>query len=108
MSEEQQYFDNEEKVIKNHLKLNIGLHLLQILMFLLALYAFDWTHIDSEVDGNLYHVMLLSAHTESWDGDWLFNISEDCFTSPNELDHEPYPNDLCSRVGTLSMAGFFV
>jgi hypothetical protein len=53
-------------------------------MFLLAVYAFDWTHIESSIDGKLYHVYLLSAHTENSDSDWLFNIESDCFAPPDE------------------------
>ncbi len=84
------------------------MHLLQILLFLLAIYAFDWTHIESTEDGQLYHVYLLSARTETSQADWLFNINSDCFTPADELDHRVYPVDFCSRVGTLSMAGFIV
>ncbi len=84
------------------------MHLLQILLFLLAIYAFDWTHIESTEDGQLYHVYLLSAHTETSEAEWLFNINSDCFSPVDEQDHITYPVDFCARVGTLSMAGFIV
>src|ERR1035437_6145277 len=74
-------------------------------MFLLAIYSFDWTHIHAESNDNYYHVFLLSAHDEYDSGDWLFNINADCFS---ELGKPLYPVELCARVGTLSMAGFFV
>ena len=64
-----QYFSNEEKVIRNHLKLNLGLQILQLILFLVAALSFEWAQvlIDSDVkpagdpSSILYHVSLLKA-----------------------------------------------
>ncbi len=62
---------NEEKVIKNHLKLNVGMQMMIMIIFLLAMIAFDWTHIDVtsvlENGGKTqirYHVSLMRIETE--------------------------------------------
>ena len=39
------YFVNEEKVIRNHLKLNVALQFTQIILFCLAVSIFDWAHV---------------------------------------------------------------
>jgi len=46
--EQAQYFMNEEKVIRNHLKLNVGLNVIQVIMFILTLTILDWTHVTAE------------------------------------------------------------
>jgi hypothetical protein len=40
-----QYFSNEEKVIRNHLKLNLGLQIVQLIIFLVAVSSFEWATI---------------------------------------------------------------
>jgi hypothetical protein len=63
-SEQDQYFMNEEKVIKNHVRLNIILQILTIVIFLLAMIVFDWTHLKINLQDGLtaeYHISLMSA-----------------------------------------------
>lgn len=43
--EQAQYFLNEEKVIRNHLKLNVGINFIQVILFILTLTILDWTHV---------------------------------------------------------------
>jgi hypothetical protein len=74
---------NEEKVIKNHLKLNIGMHAAQIILFILTLTIFDWSHVQveqgegSSVD---YHVTLMKVKTDFdyQDPIWLYTLTDDC------------------------------
>ena len=64
-----QYFSNEEKVIKNHLKLNLGLQVVQLLLFLIATSSFEWAEIVvgseikpiNEPESLVYDVSLLKA-----------------------------------------------
>lgn len=40
-----QYFQIEEKVIKNHLKLNFGLQIVLLIVILIATWSLEWIHI---------------------------------------------------------------
>jgi hypothetical protein len=57
------YFVNEEKVVRNHLKLNIALQLGQVVLFLLAVSVFDWAHVvaSQTASPQVYHVSLLKV-----------------------------------------------
>ena len=64
---------NEEKVIKNHIRLNIVLQITLIVIFLLAMIVFDWTHLTIN-QGELsleYHISLLSAEQGN-ESEYLF------------------------------------
>ena len=65
--EQIQFFFNEEKMIRNHMRLNIIFHVIQIAVFVASAIVFDWTHVsltDEEYGKRTYHVSLLLISEE--------------------------------------------
>lgn len=81
-SEQAAYFTNEEKMVKNNLKLNVILQILQILIFIVAAACFDWTHVTTNpsTTKDIWHVSLLKveAEDEPTNPVWLFQVASDC------------------------------
>jgi hypothetical protein len=87
-SEQDQYFQNEEKHIKNHLRLNTILQIISIVIYLLAMVAFDWTHISISQEGDTetsklseeYHISLLkmSPGFDMENSIYLFTLTNKC------------------------------
>lgn len=90
------YFVNEEKVIRNHLKLNFTLQSIQIFVLLLAMTFFDWAHViinTSKSTQMVYHVSLLNVEVGDPQGGiselpfnedrqpkiWLYNLMDECY-----------------------------
>eukprot|EP00347_Sterkiella_histriomuscorum_P006033 403354322 len=112
------YFQNEEKVIKNHLKLNIGFQVVHIVLFILAIMIFDWTHLSvknsqsSNESPQLknYHISLMKIETDSEykePSEWLYSVLENCIAQEGN-DYKTEPQEICERAGSLFLAGAFV
>ncbi|CDW87551.1 UNKNOWN [Stylonychia lemnae] len=109
--EQQQYFVNEEKVIKNHLKLNLGLQGAQIIIFILAILIFDWTHLHVTIEKDHvrdYHVTLMQLETddEYKEVTWLYSLTNSCIDKESG-EASSVPDQLCERAGSLFLAGAF-
>ena len=81
--ENAQYFINEEKVLKNHLRLNFGLYYAHIALVLVSVILFDWTHVVvHSTSGSItaYHISLTHVHFEGVNlkPEWLYVITDDC------------------------------
>ena len=126
MSEQKVAFSNEEKVIVNHLKMNLGAQIFIFLTYLFAATCSDWSHIKAEtqilvdeVPTNatyVYHFTLVTMKVgteynnfdiSQSDFDWIGDVSQEC----NEVHpdgQEPYPEQVCKRARSLHLAGIFV
>ncbi|TNV78831.1 hypothetical protein FGO68_gene17790 [Halteria grandinella] len=111
------FFINEEKVIRNHLKLNFTLQALQILTILLAMTFFDWVHViinTSKSTQLVYHVSLLNVEVGDPQGGlselpfnedkqpkiWLYNLMHECYSDKTTI-----PSQFCDRSWSLFLAG---
>ena len=81
--EQAQYFVNEEKVIRNHLKLNVGSQIVQIVIFLLGVTVLDWTHVLAGDDQSIqrFHISLLKVTSDDdLQTAWLYSLTDSCLS----------------------------
>jgi len=119
------YFTNEEKVVRNHLKLNVALQLGQIVLFLMAVSVFDWAHFvaSQSPSPQVYHVSLLKVDvmdvktqrtptllSATQEPIYLYKLVDQCLAQ-EQLPYDPLtslPSTLCDRAWALFLAGTFV
>jgi hypothetical protein len=74
-------------MLKNHLKLNVVLNILQIVIFIFAATIFDWTHVEVGTSGAAdetakieYHISLTTASVEDeyTPAVWLYTLTDAC------------------------------
>lgn len=98
-------------MIKNNLKLNVTLQVIQILVFIIAAACFDWTHVTTNpaTTKDVYHVSLLKMNAEdNTPAVWLFQVATDCSENSDVKHDVDFPPLICERAGSLFVAGLFV
>ncbi len=104
-------------MIRNHLRLNIIIHLIQIALFIASASIFDWTHVaftDKELTVRVYHVslLLISEEDSVLQKVWLYYLTDLCLKQNIDVDSVPeqdlIPDSMCDRAGSLFFAGALV
>ena len=94
-------------MIKNNLRLNILLQVTSMVIFIFAATYFSWTHITLLPSKEVYLVTLLYIRDyEGGENKWLLSVAAECAeesTEPAQI-----PEFICTRVGSLFVAGSFV
>ena len=107
----------QEKVFRNQLKINLGLHILQLLIFGSAMTFFYWTQIivlsksDDATPGQSFDVALLQMTNYNPNDSliYLFTVKKQCRDAGGSGgDVFKWPEIVCQRVGLLAGIGVVV
>lgn len=61
--EQMVHLNDKDKVIRNNLKLNVILQIIQTIIYIVAVAALNWTHITIKDEGGLYNFALLKMYS---------------------------------------------